>query len=365
MDSEMQDACPASPSSSRRGCREPSRVRDGRGRHRSPSADRGSRGQKQPQSKESDHNCQCHCGWIFEPQTGVITHPSDCMHCEAYRHHYIDAAFSADTTMHDTMAQCESYWEEHILSRRVERHSSGLERHLDLLEGENQALHEDLDNADDQLTQERAWATRSDQMIESLERHVSALQDELMAHQRELTAAWQPLCERGFPSIPQWGRGRGSHPSNFANYRSQDGNGSGMSNAGAGPSNLRERSALPWEPMQTTPRGQEVKPQGKVPEARPSASGSMTMETLLCPKPTKDEPASEDYDDDASPPTTMRSVGNLVVLTIDKRDVAFSREAAKRARSAYQKGHITPISQGVRHFGDSASPLTISRQCHG
>ncbi|KAF9237936.1 hypothetical protein BU15DRAFT_62786 [Melanogaster broomeanus] len=243
-----------------------------------------------------------------------------------------------------TQVTRESYWEEHILRHCVERHSSGLEQCVDELEGENQVLHEDLDDADDRLTQEWAQAVRSDQTIESLEWHVSTLQDELTAHQHELAAAWQPPRDHGFPSIPQ----------------SQDGNGSGTSNAGAGPSNSREWSALPQEPIQTTLRGQEVKLQGKVPEARPSASGSMTMETSSCPKPTKDEPVSEDYDDDASPPTVMQSVDDSVVLTINKRDVAFSGEAAKRARSAYQKGHIAPISQGVRHFRDSASPLMIS-----
>ncbi|KAF9243091.1 hypothetical protein BU15DRAFT_59966 [Melanogaster broomeanus] len=273
--------------------------------------------------------------------------------------------------MRDATVQRKSYWEEHILSCHGERRSSGLERRVDELEGENQALREDLDDADDRLTQERARAARSDQTIESLEQRVSALQEELTARERELAATREPPRDRGFSSIPQWGRGQGSHPSNFPSYRSQDRQGSGMGNAVAGPSNSRERSALPREPTQSTPRGQELQPQGKVPEARPSASGPTTMETSSRSKPTKiiqwytaewseDEPASEDYDDDASPPTAMRSVGDSVVLTIDKRDVAFSGEAAKRAQSAYQKGHIAPISQGVRHFGDSASPLMIS-----
>ncbi|KAF9232406.1 hypothetical protein BU15DRAFT_81293 [Melanogaster broomeanus] len=368
MDSEMHDAHPTSPSSTRRGRHEPSRPRDGCGRHRSPSADHGSRGQKWPRSEESDHNHRRHRGWVFEPQTGVITHPSDCTHCEAYHHHYMDAAFSVDSTLRNATAQREltglsnTNWEELVLSRRGERRSGGLERRIDELEGENQALREDLDTADARLAEERAWGARSDQTIDSLEQRC------------ELAAAREPPRDRGFPSFPQRGRGRGSYHSNFPSYQSQEGQGSGVhttaGNAVAGPSNSRERPALPLEQLQATPRDQRVRPQEKVPEARHSAPGPTTMETLSRPKPTKiirrytaewseDEPNSEDADNDVSPPTAMRSVGDSVVLTIDKRDVAFSGEAAKQAQSAYQKGHIAPISQGVRHFGDSASPLMI------
>ncbi|KAF9232268.1 hypothetical protein BU15DRAFT_67623 [Melanogaster broomeanus] len=82
------------------------------------------------------------------------------------------------------------------------------------------------------------------------------------------------------------------------------------------------------------------------------------------PKPTKiiqqytaewseDEPNSEDADNDWSPATTMWSVGDSVILTIDKREFTFSGEAPKKAQMAYQPGHMPLVSQGVRHFGDS------------
>ncbi|KAF9232619.1 hypothetical protein BU15DRAFT_67300 [Melanogaster broomeanus] len=58
----------------------------------------------------------------------------------------------------------------------------------------------------------------------------------------------------------------------------------------------------------------------------------------------------------------MWSVGDLVVLTINKRDIAFSGEAAKGARSTYQKGHISPVSQGIRHFGDSVKVISQVQQ---
>ncbi|KAF8834291.1 hypothetical protein BDN67DRAFT_985434 [Paxillus ammoniavirescens] len=110
--------------------------------------------------------------------------------------------------MCEATSQRKSYWEDLILSRRGERHSSGLERRVDELEGENQGLHEDLDLADERLAQERERATCSDETIISLERRVASLQDELVARQRELTAVREQPQDCGAPSFPQWGRGQ-------------------------------------------------------------------------------------------------------------------------------------------------------------
>ncbi|KAF8835364.1 hypothetical protein BDN67DRAFT_984666 [Paxillus ammoniavirescens] len=242
-DSDMPDANQPPPPPNWCGRREPSQDHDGCGRRRSPSADHGSRGQKRPRSEESDHNRRRCCGWIFEPQTGVIAHLGDCTHCEAYCHHYMDAAFSVDAMMCEATSQRKSYWEDLVLSRRGECHLSGLKQRVDELKGQ-----------------------------------------------------------------------------------------AGGSTATSGP---------------------------------------MMMVPSSCPKPTKitqrytaewseDEPMSEDADNDWSPPTQMRSVGDSVILTMNKQQFVLSGEAAKNARSAYQKGHLPPISQGIKHFGDLATPLTTN-----
>jgi hypothetical protein len=122
-------------------------------------------------------------------------------------------------------------------------------------------------------------------------------------------------------------------------------------------------------PSQAAPKEQDSRPLGT--EARPSISDPTTKEPSSRPKPTKiiqqytaewseDEPNTDDAESDWSPATAMRSVGDSVVLTVDKREYAFSGEAAKKATVAYQKGHLPPVSLGVRHWGDSASPLTVS-----
>ncbi|KAF8833935.1 hypothetical protein BDN67DRAFT_1017036 [Paxillus ammoniavirescens] len=213
--------------------------------------------------------------------------------------------------------QCELYWEDLVLSHRGKHRSSPLERRVDEIKGENQGLCEDLDLADEQLAQEHEWATLSDETIVSLEHHVASLQDELVARQHELTTAREQPRDHGAPSFPQWGRGQGAYPSNFSNSRPQG-------NVFTAPLTvqLREQPAFPWEIPPTN--------------------------------------LHEDADNDWSPPTQMRSVGNSVILTIDKQQFEFSGEAAKNAQSAYQKGHLPPVSQGVKHFGNLAIPLTTN-----
>ncbi|KAF9232290.1 hypothetical protein BU15DRAFT_67592 [Melanogaster broomeanus] len=266
--------------------------------------------------------------------------------------------------MCDATSQHESYWEELIHSRRGERHPSGLEQCLNELEDANQSLQEDLELADDCLAQERARAAHSDETIESLERRVADLQ-------RELRAAREPcgFPDRGFTSFSQRGRGRGGYPSNFPSQRPQDGQG----NAVAGPSTSREQPAPSRGQAQATTQGQEVR--SLETEARSSASGLTTKEPLPHPKPTKiiqrhtaewseDEPNMDDAESDWSPATAMRSVDDSVMLTINKMEFAFSGEATKKATVAYQKRHMPPVSLGIRHWGDSASPLMVSDVDH-
>ncbi|KAF9230758.1 hypothetical protein BU15DRAFT_83230 [Melanogaster broomeanus] len=259
-------------------------------------------------------------------------------------HHYMDAAFSADPTMRDATSQRESYWEELFHSCRGERRPSGLEQCLDKLEDANQSLREDLELADDRLTQERARAACSDETIESLERRVADLQ-------RELRAAREPrgFPDRGVASFPQWGRGGVDTPANFPSQRPQDGQG----NAVAGPSTSREQPTPSREQAQAATRGQEVRPLET--EARPSTSGPTTGE----PSSRPSRPRS--FSDTLLNATAMRLIGDSVVLTVDKREFAFSGEAAKKATVAYQKRHMPPVSLRVRHWGDWASPTDVQR----
>ncbi|KIJ05154.1 hypothetical protein PAXINDRAFT_21569 [Paxillus involutus ATCC 200175] len=225
-----------------------------------------------------------------------------------------------------------------------------------MCEATSQRLREDLDVADERLARECERAARSDESIVSLECRVTLLQDELVARQRELTTAREQPQDCGASSFPQWGRGWGAYPSNFPSLRPQG-------SAFAAPSTVREQPALPQEVPPTTSKGEGAS------EACSSTSDSMTKGPSSCSKPTKatqwyttewseDEPASDDTNNNWSTLTQMRSVGNSVVLTINKWEFVFSGEAAKNAQSTYQKGHLPPISQGMKHFRDSATPLT-------
>ncbi|KIJ05008.1 hypothetical protein PAXINDRAFT_21713 [Paxillus involutus ATCC 200175] len=164
-----------------------------------------------------------------------------------------------------------------------------------------------------------------------------------------------PCCRTNW-WLDSWGRGWGAYPSNFPSLRPQG-------SAFAAPSTVREQPALPQEVPPTTSKGEGAS------EARSSTSDSMTKGPSSRSKPTKatqwytaewseDEPVSDDTNNNWSTLTQMRSVGNSVVLTINKWEFVFSGEAAKNAQSTYQKGHLPPISQGMKHFRDSATPLT-------
>ncbi|KAF9235163.1 hypothetical protein BU15DRAFT_65069 [Melanogaster broomeanus] len=192
------------------------------------------------------------------------------------------------------------------------------------------------------LVTECAWAACSDETIESLERRVADLQHELQAAQEP-----RGFPDHGFASFPQWGRGRGEYPSNF-------------------PARGLKTVKAMRQGAQAATQGQEVRLLET--EARSSASGLTMKEPSSCPKPSKiiqwhtaewseDKPNTDDAESDWSPVTTMRSIGNSVVLTINKIEFAFSGEAAKKATVAYQKHHMPPVSLRVRHWGDSASPL--------
>ncbi|KIJ19349.1 hypothetical protein PAXINDRAFT_7834 [Paxillus involutus ATCC 200175] len=351
-DSDMPDANqPPPPSPNRRGRREPSQSRNGRGRRRSPSANHGSHGQKCPRSGESDHNRRQHHGWIFEPQTGVIAHPSDCTHCEAYHHHYMDAALSADATMHEATSQ----WNQSSLcvQHRVTTHPitptcTQRPAHEGSIRPRAYPIRPELSLS---FTDPRVCPRTAHSA------HALVQPDELVARQHELTTAQEQPQDHGASSFPQWGRGQGAYPSNFSSSRPQG-------SAFTAPSTAREQPALPREVPPTTSKGEGTS------EVCSSTSDSTTKGPSSRSKPTKatqwytaewseDEPASDDANNDWSALTQMRSVGDSVILTINKWEFVFSGEAAKNARSAYQKGHLPPVSQGMKHFGNSATPLTM------
>ncbi|KAF9231486.1 hypothetical protein BU15DRAFT_68300 [Melanogaster broomeanus] len=136
--------------------------------------------------------------------------------------------------------------------------------------------------------------------------------------------------------------------------------------SGSSPTLVTVRTARRTVTTTWTLRSQQT-PQCAMPPPSTNCTGrswsTVAMPTKIIQRHTaewsEDEPNTDDVESGWPPATAMQLVGDSVILTVDKREFAFSGEAAKKATVAYQKGHMPPVSLGVRHWGDMASPLTV------